>query len=101
MGAHADETTNERSLRQLTTVRQQTWGDGDQSGEITAAMHGAKVIVDEKGTEAAAATAMAFEASGPPPADLTVVADHPFLWTIIHEPTGTILFVGRLVDPTT
>lgn len=67
---------------------------------ITAALHGAKVIVDEKGTEAAAATAMAFEESGPPPADLTVDADHPFLWTIVHEPTGTILFVGRLVDPT-
>ena len=67
---------------------------------ITGALHGAKVIVDEKGTEAAAATAMSFAESGPPEPDLTVVADRPFLWTIVHQPTGAILFVGRLVDPT-
>ena len=66
---------------------------------ITAALHGAKVIVDEKGTEAAAATALAFAESGPPPADLAIVADRPFLWTIVHQDTGAILFVGRLVDP--
>ena len=67
---------------------------------ITAALHGAKVIVDEKGTEAAAATAMAFQESAPPRPDLTVVADRPFLWAIVHEDTGALLFVGRLVDPT-
>ncbi|WP_420611804.1 serpin family protein [Candidatus Spongiisocius sp.] len=66
---------------------------------ITAALHGAKVIVDEKGTEAAAATAMAFQESAPPDADLTVVADRPFLWAIVHHNTGAVLFVGRLVDP--
>ena len=66
---------------------------------ISAALHGAKVIVDEKGTEAAAATALSFAESGPPPADLTIVADRPFLWAIVHPPTGTLLFVGRLVDP--
>jgi len=66
---------------------------------ITSALHGAKVIVDEKGTEAAAVTAMTFRVSGPPPADLTVVADHPFLWAIIHRQTGALVFVGRLVDP--
>ncbi len=64
---------------------------------ITAALH---VIVDEKGTEAAAATAMAFDESAPPRADLTVIADRPFLWTIVHPETGALLFVGRLVDPT-
>ena len=67
---------------------------------ISAALHGAKVIVDEKGTEAAAATAGAFPQSGPPPADLTIVADRPFLWAITHQHTGALLFVGRLVDPT-
>ena len=66
---------------------------------ISAALHGAKVIVDEKGTEAAAATAMAFRKSLPPPPDLTIVADRPFLWAIIHQHTGALLFVGRLVDP--
>ena len=66
---------------------------------ITAALHGAKVIVDEKGTEAAAATAMAFNESAPPVPELTVVADRPFLWAIVHNDTGAILFVGRLTDP--
>ncbi|MCY4665429.1 MAG: serpin family protein, partial [Acidimicrobiaceae bacterium] len=67
---------------------------------ITAALHGAKVIVDEKGTEAAAATAMAFTESAPPPPELTIVADRPFLWAITHHDTGALLFLGRLVDPT-
>ncbi|MDE0120560.1 MAG: serpin family protein [bacterium] len=67
---------------------------------ITAALHGAKVTVDERGTEAAGATALAFQESAPPQADLTIVADRPFLWAIIHQHTGSLLFVGRLVDPT-
>ena len=66
---------------------------------ITGALHGAKVIVDEKGTEAAAATAMGFAESATPEPDLTVVADRPFLWAITHQDTGAILFVGRLVNP--
>lgn len=66
---------------------------------ITSALHSAKVIVDEKGTEAAAATATAFAESEPPLPDLTVVADRPFLWAIIHRETKAILFVGRLVNP--
>ena len=67
---------------------------------ISAALHGAKVIVDEKGTEAAAATSMAFPVSEPSPPDLTIVADRPFLWAITHQDTGALLFVGRLADPT-
>lgn len=66
---------------------------------ITGALHGAKVIVDEKGTEAAAATAAAFAESAPPEPDLTVVADRPFLWAITHQETGALVFVGRLVNP--
>ena len=66
---------------------------------VSAALHGAKVIVDEKGTEAAAATAVAFPTSLPPPPDLTIVADRPFLWAIVHQDTGALMFVGRLVNP--
>ena len=66
---------------------------------ISAALHGAKVIVDEEGTEAAAATALAFPTSLPPEPDLTIVADRPFLWLITHQPTGAVVFVGRLVNP--
>jgi serine protease inhibitor len=28
------------------------------------------------------------------------VADHPFLFLIRHDPTGEILFLGQVVDPT-
>ena len=67
---------------------------------MTGALHSAKVIVDEKGTEAAAATAlMAAPVEEAPPIDLAVIADRPFLWAITHKPTGSILFIGRLVDP--
>jgi len=55
--------------------------------------------VDEKGTEAAAATATAFADSAPPEPDLVFVADRPFLWAITHLDTAAILFMGRLVNP--
>ena len=67
---------------------------------ISAALHSAKVIVDEEGTEAAAATVMVFEASAARQVDLTVVADRPFLWAIVDSESGALLFIGRLVDPT-
>ncbi len=66
---------------------------------MSAALHGAKVIVDEKGTEAAAATALVFRTSVPPEPELTIVADRPFLWAIVHQQTGAIVFVGRVVNP--
>lgn len=65
---------------------------------LTDAVHGAKIIVDEKGTEAAAATAM-FMTTSAPILDRVVVADRPFLYVLTHEPTNTIAFVGRLVHP--
>ena len=61
-------------------------------------VHEAFIAVDEKGTEAAAATAVVVgETSAPPPATLTV--DRPFLFAIIDRPTGATLFIGRVVDP--
>ncbi|WP_419842756.1 serpin family protein [Candidatus Poriferisodalis sp.] len=66
---------------------------------ITSAVHGAKVVVDEAGTEAAAATGMTFDESAPPPPSLTVVADRPFLWAIVHREMRAVIFVGRLVNP--
>jgi serpin B len=58
------------------------------------------VRIDEKGTEAAAATAVEVEATSapavPPPA---FTADHPFLVLIRDRPTGAVLFMGRIADP--
>lgn len=60
-------------------------------------VHKAFVAVDEKGTEAAAATAAIAEAVSMP---LTVVFDRPFLFLIRDTETGALLFLGRLADPT-
>lgn len=64
-------------------------------------LHKAFVEVNEEGTEAAAATAVAMEARAmrpqTPPAEFR--ADHPFLFLIQDDRTGSILFLGRVADP--
>jgi serpin B len=67
--------------------------------KISDVYHQAFIAVDEEGTEAAAASAVVFEAvSGPIGETLTV--DRPFLFAIRDVKTGAILFLGRVVDPT-
>ncbi len=63
---------------------------------IDKVVHKAFVSVDEEGTEAAAATGVAMARTSLPP---TFRADHPFMFLIRHRPTGAILFVGRVIDP--
>ena len=66
---------------------------------ISAVLHQAVIKVAEKGTEAAAATAIIDQGGGggePPP---TIRIDHPFVWLIRDRDTGTILFMGRVMDP--
>ncbi|MCC3346494.1 serpin family protein [Psychrobacter sanguinis] len=61
--------------------------------------HKAVVIVDEKGTEAAAATGIvadATAASAPPP---VFKADHPFIFMIKDNKTDAILFLGQVNKP--
>lgn len=67
---------------------------------ISAALHKAVVAVDEKGTEAAAASAVAMLKSPPPGVPCEFRADHPFLFLIRENRTGSVLFMGRVVDPT-
>jgi serpin B len=59
------------------------------------------VDVNEKGTEAAAATAVSmFRSSAARPTRAVVFrADHPFLFVIRDTRTGTLLFMGRVTDP--
>jgi serpin B len=66
---------------------------------IDGLMHRAVINVDEKGTEAAAATSMMTIGAGAPPVPVEVHMDHPFLYLIRDTKTGVILFVGRVVDP--
>ena len=64
------------------------------------AYHDAAVAVDEEGTEAAAATGAVLGSTMAPADPFEFVADRPFLFVIRDKPTGTILFIGRAVDPT-
>ncbi|HUF37170.1 MAG TPA: serpin family protein [Anaerolineales bacterium] len=63
---------------------------------IGAAVHQANISVDEAGTEAAAATGIALEESGP---EAAIVIDRPFIFIIINRDTGAILFMGRVFNP--
>jgi serpin B len=59
------------------------------------------VAVDERGTEAAAATAVVIGVASlriVPPAELIV--DRPLLLAIEHQPSGAMLIIGRVFDPT-
>lgn len=69
---------------------------------IGAVLHKAFVEVNEKGTEAAAATAVVMQriAMARPEPPVVFRADHPFLYLIRENKTGAILFMGRLADPT-
>jgi serpin B len=69
---------------------------------ISAVIHQAYVAVDEEGTEAAAATAVVMMTSvayNPNPIPV-FRADHPFIFFIVDNTTGEILFMGRVTDPT-
>jgi len=69
--------------------------------KISAAIHKAFVDVNETGTEAAAATSIIMVATSmrqeAPP--IVFNADHPFLFMIRDMKSGSILFVGRVADP--
>jgi len=64
-------------------------------------IHRAMIEVNEEGSEAAAATATASLAPGAQVSNKAPVfrADHPFVFLIIHAPTKSILFLGRVSDP--
>jgi serpin B len=71
--------------------------DGTRSLYVSNVIHQATIAVDEKGTEASAATAVIIDTTS---AMLhTLVVDVPFLFFIRHDATGAILFQGRVVDP--
>ena len=73
--------------------------DGGRSLFLSAVIHKALVRVDEKGTEAAAATAVIGMRGGAPARPVAFTADRPFIFLIRDRNAGAILFMGRLVDP--
>ena len=71
--------------------------------KISEVIHKTFIEVNEKGTEAAAVTAIGMELLGAslqkvkPPVIFRV--DHPFLFLILDLKTKCVLFVGRIMNP--
>ncbi|KAB2628024.1 serpin-ZX-like [Pyrus ussuriensis x Pyrus communis] len=63
---------------------------------VSSIFHKSFIEVNEEGTEAAAASAGVISNRRMP---MTFVADRPFLFTISEETTGTVLFIGNLLNP--
>jgi serpin B len=68
---------------------------------ISSVVHQANITVDEEGTEAAAATAVVMEATSLPAPEEPVVltVDRPFTYWLRDTTTNTIVFMGRVNDP--
>jgi serpin B len=72
---------------------------GNRELSISDVVHKAFVSVDEKGTEAAAATAVIMKLTAAPAEPVSVTLDRPFIFAIRDMETGALLFVGRVLDP--
>jgi len=66
---------------------------------ISKVIHKAFVEVDEAGTEAAAATAVVMRATAMPLEPKVVTVDRPFIFIIRDIQTGSVIFIGRVVNP--
>lgn len=65
---------------------------------VSDVVHKSFIAVDEKGTEASAATAVILNLLSMPP-QATMTINRPFLFTIYNEETNAILFFGRVMQP--
>lgn len=73
--------------------------DGTHDLFISAVLHKAFIAVDEQGTEAAAATGVVVGTMAMPVTDVQLTIDHPYLFFIRDNATGTILFMGQVLNP--
>jgi serpin B len=73
--------------------------DGKKDLMISDVVHKAFVTVDETGTEAAAATGVIVGTTAMPANIFNFTMDRPFFFLIRDIQTGTVLFVGRVLNP--
>jgi len=66
---------------------------------ISAVDHAALMEVDEEGTTAAAVTSVGIQMTAARAPGFTLIVDRPFLCAIRDSTTGTVLFAGLIVDP--
>lgn len=75
--------------------------DASNGLKVSKVIHEAYIKVNENGTEAAAATAVTMIVKmsldrDPPVMPVPFIADYPFLFAIVHKPTDTTLFFGKV-----
>lgn len=73
--------------------------NGDLPLAISRVIHQSFLEVNEKGSEAAAATAIGIELTSAPPTPQRITIDRPFIFFIREKHSGVILFSGQLIDP--
>jgi serine protease inhibitor len=66
---------------------------------ISRVIHQAVIEVNEEGSEAAAATAVEIMETSLPPEPDIIVINQPFIFMIREKFSGTLLFTGKLMDP--
>lgn len=71
----------------------------EEALRIAEVIHQANITVDEEGTEAAAATAAIMRATSAPFETVDLTVDRPFVFALLDNETGAVLFLGRVVDP--
>ena len=93
-------------LKAMGMTRVFTPGEADLSGMsseqelfVSAVIHKAYVDVNEEGTEAAAATVVEAKSEESIEGPAMFRADHPFVFLILDNRTGSVLFLGRLINP--
>jgi serpin B len=73
--------------------------DGTRDLVLNDALHKSFVAVDERGTEASAASSVFADIISNPMYPLELTVDRPFVFWIRDIPTGTFLFIGRVLNP--
>jgi serpin B len=74
--------------------------DGQRDLYVSSVIHKAYAVVDETGTEAAAATVAIVGLTAIMPGEpVSLTIDRPFIFVIYDQPTQSILFVGRITNP--
>ncbi|XP_023547018.1 serpin-ZX-like isoform X2 [Cucurbita pepo subsp. pepo] len=66
---------------------------------VSKIFHKAFIEVNEEGTEAAASSAAVIRFMSAPIGLIEFVANHPFLYLIREDKSGTLLFIGQVLNP--
>ncbi|KAM5583428.1 serpin-ZX-like [Rosa sericea] len=66
---------------------------------VSAIFHKSCIEIDEEGTVASAVTVATLSGGGAPPVEIDFVANHPFMFFIREDSTGTVLFMGHVLNP--